>query len=137
MAETPRDSIPAMQGGPAPAGQRPPSPGSRSAQVREAHDSGRLRDKIPVADPAASPLGTDSEASGFSAGEGSMDPASPAGGLAPAGHHPPGHARGDAPSETSRHGGNGRADRGGVSTLTAILALVVVAVLALLVFAAL
>lgn len=119
MAETPRDTM-ARGGtaneriigpGPAPARegdlprQPPPergsateaSAGSREAQTRYLHDHGRYRDKIPVPDPATTPLGTDSEASGFRAGEGSMEPTSPVGGPAPENHRPSGHARGDVP----------------------------------------
>jgi len=74
------------------------SPGGRAMQARSDHDHGRYGDKIPVADPAASPLGTDSEAAGLGAPEGSMEPAAPLGGPGLRNGHPRGHARGDMPT---------------------------------------
>lgn len=123
MAETPRGDARGgdpRDAGPGNAGRmreggEPTSPGSRSSQARARHDNGQYRDKIPVKDPAASPLGTDSEASGFSTGEGSMEPA-PAGGFAPADSHPAGHARG------------GEARTNGISGMSIAIALVVLAV---------
>lgn len=38
--------------------------GTEGGQVRAETDAGRLRDKIPVEDPATAPLGTDTEAGG-------------------------------------------------------------------------
>jgi hypothetical protein len=40
------------------------TPGAEAARLRADIDSGRTADKIPVSDPAASPLGTDDEAAG-------------------------------------------------------------------------
>ncbi len=46
----------------------PPAPGARSTvdQLRSDIDAGATGDKVPVLDPAASPLGTDDEAGGAS-----------------------------------------------------------------------
>jgi hypothetical protein len=46
--------------------RRPPDrgPGATTAQLRGDIDSGATGDKVPVLDPAASPLGTDDEAGG-------------------------------------------------------------------------
>ncbi|WP_119679288.1 hypothetical protein [Indioceanicola profundi] len=101
------------------------SAGSRSSQARAMHDDGQYRDKIPVKDPATSPLGTDSEASGARAGEGSMDPTSPMGGTAEAHYHPAGHAAG-------RQSGTGR-----IFGMTLGVGVVVCVVAAVLVMAAL
>ncbi|HYC01989.1 MAG TPA: hypothetical protein VED40_01770 [Azospirillaceae bacterium] len=47
--------------------------GADSLRSRDMYDRGGFRDKIAVSDPATSPLGTDSEASGFPHPEGSLD----------------------------------------------------------------
>lgn len=100
MAETPRDSAETPRDT-APAGD---APGARADRTRATHDRGGFRDKIPVADPAATPLGTDSEASGGAAAaapEGSRPPG-PTGGPSPGTPHPSGQARGDVPRGATR-----------------------------------
>jgi len=107
MSETPRSETPrsgtsrteSLRGSHDGSGtaRQPASAGSEAAQTRARHDQGRYRDKIPVADPAASPLGTDSEAAGVSIPEGAIEPASPAGSMASQDTHPQGHARGEVP----------------------------------------
>ncbi|WP_114392484.1 hypothetical protein [Oleisolibacter albus] len=107
MAETPwagRDgSPPAGRDGD---GGQVPSPGARAQQARSLHDHGRYSDKIPVNDPAMSPLGTDSEAAGQSVPEGAQETVSPTASPeataamdAPAANNrrPAGHARGEVP----------------------------------------
>lgn len=106
MAETPRS------GSTGPGSPRDGAPGSRAQQTRTAHDQGSLRDKIPMEDPAASPLGTDSEATGVREPEGSQPPAAgpaaaqapggAAAGMAPKETRPPGHARGHTPRGAER-----------------------------------
>jgi|SRR4051794_33856646 hypothetical protein len=44
--------------------ERPPSAGSRAAQLRNDIDHGQTGDKVDWPDPAAAPLGTDDEAAG-------------------------------------------------------------------------
>lgn len=43
---------------------QPAGPGANSAQLRRDIEAGATGDKLPVLDPAASPLGTDDEAAG-------------------------------------------------------------------------
>lgn len=73
------------------------SPGAAAQGTRRDHDAGRFRDRLPVGDPAATPLGTDSETAGIRQAEGSME--SPATSTAAPSTrepgHPAGHARGD------------------------------------------
>lgn len=44
--------------------EQPKKPPASGSQLRGAIDAGKTRDKVPGSDPAASPLGTDDEASG-------------------------------------------------------------------------
>lgn len=80
-------------------------PGSRAMQTRDRHDSGAMGDKVGVSDPAATPLGTDSETSGVREPEGSLDPVddAPKPGLAESSAVPHGHARGDYERGSGRY----------------------------------
>ena len=72
------------------------SPGAAAQQARDAHDRGGFGDKIPGADPATSPLGTDSEAAGTHIPEGAAEPRTMSPPLSDM--IPSGHAKGIAPS---------------------------------------
>lgn len=95
-----------------PEGERPRDaathPGARAMQSRERHDTGAQGDKIPVSDPAATPLGTDSEAAGVRQPEGAMEPPpardspEPGDGFAKSGGTPHGHARGEYETGSGR-----------------------------------
>lgn len=88
--------------GPPPSGPgTDPWPGARAQQARHMHDHGMYRDKIAVSDPAATPLGTDSEAAGDHVPEGSVEPAAPMDAPAANNHTPYGHARGEVPQRST------------------------------------
>lgn len=71
----------------------PPTPHTTGERLRDATDAGLTGDKVPYGDPAASPLGTDSEAGGSRPSPADIPPTGPTpSGTRP--HIPEGQAKG-------------------------------------------